>query len=88
MPPAHSVKLTLTVRLLYATSARHVETVIFNVTVVYGLNYVAHVVGAAPSVPLTGIMLVWVVASLIAEDATQIGPGRLRFHERLHADTT
>jgi MFS transporter, MHS family, shikimate and dehydroshikimate transport protein len=42
---------------LYATSARLVETVIFNVTVVYGLNYVTHVVGVAPSVPLTGIML-------------------------------
>lgn len=42
---------------LCATGARLVETIIFNITAVFGLSYVTHVVGVSRSVPLTGIML-------------------------------
>lgn len=47
---------------LYATTARLVECVVFNVTVVYGLAYVTHVVGVPQSVPLTGIIISSAVA--------------------------
>jgi MFS transporter, MHS family, shikimate and dehydroshikimate transport protein len=47
---------------LHATCARLVETVIFNVTMVYGLAYVINVVGVPRSVPLTGIMVSAAVA--------------------------
>ncbi|MGH7037793.1 MAG: MFS transporter [Stellaceae bacterium] len=42
---------------LCATGARLVESIIFNITAVFGLSYVTHVVGVARSVPLDGIML-------------------------------
>lgn len=47
---------------VYATCARLIECVVFNVIMVYGLNYVTHVVGVPQSVPLTGIIISSVVA--------------------------
>jgi MHS family shikimate/dehydroshikimate transporter-like MFS transporter len=47
---------------LYATVARLVETVSFNIIAVFGLAYVANVVGVSRSVPLTAIMIASFVA--------------------------
>ena len=47
---------------LYATGARLVETVSFNIIAVFGINYVTNVVGVSRSVPLSGIMLSSLVA--------------------------
>ncbi len=47
---------------LCATGARLVESVIFNITAVFGISYVTNVVGVSRSIPLTGIMLSSVVA--------------------------
>lgn len=47
---------------LYATVARLVETVSFNIIAVFGLAYVTNVVGVSRSVPLTAIMIASFVA--------------------------
>ena len=47
---------------LYATGARLVETVSFNIIAVFGISYLTNVVGVSRSVPLSGIMLSSLVA--------------------------